>query len=322
MASPVVAIAVQGTPAYGEYTMLMSPNDPALDTFTLLRRWLAFLELTGRCRPNTRAEYRRAVVAFLADTLLDLRTLTESDVLAWYEARSPNGGGPTATIKALRSFYSWFEAETETPNPMRRIPLPRQTEQPVDPLSPIDLARVLVAAGGLPDRRAQPTLVLAYHTGGRVGSLCGVRPEHIRIDGTGVPILRFDVAKGGQAYEVPLVHPEAVDAVLALIELLQEGWKPTKAYGRRSTLVGVGEAVVWQWAHRAGQIAGVHAFPHRFRHTLGSRMAEDPDVDLRTWVESMNHRDGRHFRRYAQATAPRVKAAFARLPAAMPRVSG
>jgi integrase len=314
-----VAIVAQGDPTYGERIM-RSRVDAAAGSFALIGRWLAFLELTGRCNPATRTEYRRAVVAFLADTLTDLRTLSEDDVITWHQARSPQGGGPAATIKALRSFYSWYEAEARGANPMRRIPLPRSVEQPVVALSPEELASVIAAAGQLPDRRARPTLLLAYHTGGRVGSLCAVGPKHIRFDRENTPILRFEVAKGGAGYEVPLVHPEAVDAVLELIELLQEGYKPRKAYARRPTLVGVGEAVVWQWASKAGEIAGVHAFPHRFRHTFGSRLAEDPDVDLRTWVESMNHRDGRHFRRYAQATTPRMKAARARLPAAMPEV--
>jgi len=44
-----------------------------------------------------------------------------------------------------------------------------------------------------------------------------------------------------------------------------------------------------------------------------SDLAQDPDVDVRTWIEAANHRDASQMRRYAAASKPRLRSAFARL---------
>ena len=156
--------------------------------------------------------------------------------------------------------------------------------------------------------------MLLYFTGARIGSICGVTPEHIRRDRQGNLSIYFAVAKGDSPYELPLAAPEAAQAVDDLLGLME--FKPKMAVARRPTLVGVGEGTVWKWVSQAGKRAGVHAYPHLVRHTFASDLAQDPDVDLRTWVEAMNHRDGSQLRRYAAASEPRVRTALGRLGSA------
>jgi len=59
---------------------------------------------------------------------------------------------------------------------------------------------------------------------------------------------------------------------------------------------------VWQWVKRAGDAAGIEVWPRLLRHTFATRLAEDPQVDMRTWIELMNHVDSSQFRRYAAAS--------------------
>ena len=174
---------------------------------------------------------------------------------------------------------------------------------------------MLDAAGRLGDPRIRPTLTLLYFTGARIGSMAGVCLEDIKLDGQGRPVLHFREAKGDRPYAVPVEAPEAVEALKTLSELARAGWKPRMATSRRPTLVGVGPKTIWSWVSRAGQLAGTHAYPHLLRHTYATRLAEDPEVDIRSWVELMGHADGSQLRRYAAASEPRLRGAVGRLPA-------
>jgi site-specific recombinase XerD len=223
------------------------------------------------------------------------------------------GGGRAMAIRAMRSFFGWavdVEVAEMLLNPARRIKVPRSKLSPAPRLSPEELEAVWAAAEKI-DRRARPTLVLLYFTGARVGSIVGVEPGHIRTDRQGGLSIYFAVSKGDFPYELPLEAPEAIAAVADLQSLL--GWKPKMAVARRSTLVGVGEGTVWKWVSKAGELAGVRAYPHLVRHTMLSDLAQDPEVDVRTWIEAANHRDGSQMRRYAASSEPRMRRAFSRL---------
>jgi integrase len=243
----------------------------------------------------------------------DPRDFSERDVVQVAQSYPTKGGGRAMSIRAMRSFFEWasdIDVAEMLLNPARRITVPRPKLGPAARLSQEELEAVWEAAQDI-DRRAQPTLVLLYHTGARVGSMCGVRPEHIRFDRHGEPSIYFAVAKGDFPYELPIASPEAVDALISLIDLYR--WKPKMAQSRRDTLVGVGEGTVWKWVSEAGRRAGVHAFPHLLRHSMLSDMAADPQVDQRTLIEAANWRDGSQIRRYAAPSEPRIRSAFARL---------
>jgi site-specific recombinase XerD len=292
--------------------------------FELLRRWLVFLEVAGIASIMTRANYRRAIIAFVADTLTDLRALTEDDVISWAAAKDPKGGQVQLTLRALRSFFGWAEDRELLHNPVKRLPTRRSKYGPAPSLSPDDLTRLLEAARSL-DPRAHPTLTLLYFTGARLSSMAAVRPQDVQTDGQGRPVISFREAKGDRPYAVPIEAPEARAALDRLRELAD--YKAPRAKARRDTLIGVGPKSIWGWVHEASQRSGVPCHPHLLRHTFATRLAEDPEIDIRSWVELMGHADGSQLRRYAAVSEPRLRSAVGRLriapaPVPTPVVSG
>lgn len=275
--------------------------------FEVIRRWQDFLEVSGEVGPNTRRQYRRYLIAFLAEVLKDPRDVTEDDVVGYLAALDPRGGMRGMTLRALRSFYSWASERGVCPNPVARLRIPKRKVGPAPALSPGQLERFLSAAAALPDPRARPTLELMYATGARISSICGVLPEDVDLERKRI---FFRVAKYDQPYAVPL-GSRGLEAARRLLELLD--WKPRNVRERRPTLVGVGPFVVWRWCKAAGERIGLRVTPHLLRHTFATRLAEDPQVDVRTWVELMNHRDGSLLRRYAAASDERMRRAVSAL---------
>lgn len=277
--------------------------------FVVVAEWRAWLGALGLAARTIDA-YAKAIVwaGVLAGS--DPRGFTERDVvsvLGRYANQGPSKGG---MIRAMKSFYEWAcdaDVREVIVDPVRRIPVPREKYGAAPSLSPEELRAVLHAAERI-DPRARPTLALAYYTGGRVASLCGMLPEDGRRDRDGAWSVHLRVAKGGRPYDVPLEVPEAIEAAKALLDL--RDWKPKMASGRRPTLIGVGPTTVSTWAKRAGDLAGVRCWTHLFRHQFATNLE---DVDDRTWAEMMSHRDASLRRRYAPARAPRMRGAAAKL---------
>jgi len=271
------------------------------DTFSLIRRWQEYLEIGGKASEVTRRQYRRYLLGFLADALIDLTTVTEDDVIAVLAEYPANGQMRGQTLRALKSFYSWAEDREICLNPVRRLRLPKRKYGPAPTLSREEVDRLLIAADKV-DPRARWTLQLAYATGARVSSLCAVRREDVDLERGWI---EFRVAKGDLPYGIPLgaKGKEAAEHLIALID-----FKPNHAVMRKPTLVGVGPTSVWNWATKAGELAGLKVWPHLLRHTFATRLAE-AGTDVRTWTELMNHSDGSLLRRYAAPSDPNLRRA-------------
>lgn len=272
--------------------------------FDLIRRWQAFLEVSGRANANTRRQYRRYMLSFLADVLKDPCQITEDDVVDWLADQDARGAMRGMVLRSLRSFYSWAEDRDLCRSPVKRLQVPKRKYGPAVCLTAEELAQLLVAAERL-DPRARWAMQLMYATGARLGSLCALAPQDVRGDW-----VHFRVAKYDQPYGVPL-GPKGQEAVARLLALLD--YRPRAVRERPTTLVGVGAFSVWRWVHLAGEIAGVRASPHILRHTFGDRLAADPNVDQRTWATLMNHRDASLLRRYSAAHDERLQAAVREL---------
>lgn len=276
-----------------------------LGTFDLIRRWQDYLSVSGDVNPNTARQYRRLVLDVLAETLTDLRALSEDDVVRYLAAIPAQGGKRPMAMKALRSLYAWGTPRGQFDrDPVERMKVRKPKAGPAPRLSADDLERVLSAAESV-DPRARWTLQLAYATGARIASLVAIRCEDVRLEPE--PWLDFRVTKGDRPYGVPL-GPRALEAVEHLLAL--RDYKPKMAVSRRDTLVGVGAGTVWQWAHRAGEMTGLHVWPHLLRHAFATRLA-DEGVDPRTFIELMNHADTSQLRRYAAPSDANLRAAVA-----------
>lgn len=282
------------------------------DIFEVLGEWSDYLEAAGLA-PRTIGSYAAALTAAARSRRLDPRDFTERDLVAVLGTYPAKGGTRGMLLRAAHSFYDWaVDPEIgEVPvNPARRMAVPRPKAGPAPRLSREELERIWKAAEDI-DPRARPTLVLLYFTGARVGSFCEVTPADVRFDREGKPSISLRVTKGSKPYAVPVEAPEAVDALVELVRL--RGWKPKMAAGRRETLVGVGTTSVWNWVSKAGEAAGVKAYPHLLRHSFASDLAEDPNVAVGEWVALMNHSDASQFNRYVAPSDPRKRQAVGRL---------
>ena len=206
----LLPLAAEGQRSYAEPSTAR-PEAP-LDTFSLIRRWQDYLKVSGRANENTRRQYRRCIVAFLADVVGDpanehlrgIRDVTEDDVIAFLAAQDPRGGMRRQSLKALRSFYAWAERRRLLEdNPVRALPLPREKYGKAPTLSAEEREALFGEAEKI-DPRARPAMELMYATGARVGSLVGVLPEDVYTAPSGRQWIHFRVAKGDRPYDVPL----------------------------------------------------------------------------------------------------------------------
>jgi len=274
------------------------------DDWLLLRRWDGFLSASGTLNDNTRAQYRRALVGFLAETMTSPRDVTEDDIVAWIRAR---GGTRTAAVlRALHSFYGWASVRDEiSPNPVRAIRVPRHRYDRGPALTPDQMSRIMAAARRHRDPRVAPTLELMYATGGRVGSICALTAEDVDLERAWV---RFRVAKNDDPYGVPL-NDRGLAAVRELLDLADY-----TAWGsyRRPTLVGVGTKRVEQWVQDVERDVGIRVWPHRLRRQFITEMANDPQVSIFTVARAVNHKDPRVTLSYRDEDDEALRAAFAR----------
>ena len=260
-------------------------------TFDLLRRWDSWMEVSGRVNENTRTQYRRIVVAFLARVLKPLDEITEDDIVAVLAESSPRGGNRDMLLRALQSFYRWAERRGEMPDPTKALHIRKHRPGPARALSDADLEKLLCAAETI-DPRARPVLELMYCTGARIGSMEYLQPEDITFD---PPRIYFRHAKNDSPYSVPL-GPRGRECAIVLLRLRH--WAPRKSPGRRDNLIGVGKSSIWKWCHDAAEVAGVKASPHLLRHTFASKLAASPDVPVAVIRELMNWQDLSQWRRY------------------------
>jgi integrase len=291
---------------------------PEGDVFETVLRWQRTLDVSGRCNANTRRQYRRTLIAFLADVLSDPGwtgcrdpfALTEDDMVAYLEGIDPKGGARAMKIRTLRSYYGWLAEREDAAgaplihrNPMRHIH-PKDRKYGAAPaLTPEELDHVLSCAERV-DPRARWAIQLQYATVCRAGSLVAAEPRDIERTPAG-PILHFREAKNDDPYTVPL-GPTAQQAVEQLLALME--YTPKRAT-RRPTLIGVGYSAYESWVKRTEDLAGVRLYSHLLRHTAITRLSEDPTIDVRTIMAMANWKDPRLLDRYAAKSDRRMRRA-------------
>jgi integrase len=263
------------------------------DGFLLIRRWQAFLEASGRVNASTRLQYRRALVALIADLCIDVTLISEDDIVGWIAQHDPRGGAVALTLKACISFYSWALVREEiVPSPVRALTVPRRKYPRPPALTEQDLSTVLGAARAYRDPRLAPTLELMYATGARIGSIVGLEARDLDFDRAWI---EFRVAKNDDPYGVPM-NERAKVACRDLLMLAD--YRPRNAPHRRMTLIGVGRSRVMQWIQDIEDSTGIPVWSHLFRHTLLTELAHDPAVPIAVVSKIANHKDSSTTMRY------------------------
>jgi integrase len=276
------------------------------DTFVQLKRWQQYLEVSGKCNAKTRQQYKTSIIRFLGDVMKSLGEVTEDDVIEVLGDYTPKYRAQS--LRALRSLYSWGDERDQWErNPVKRMHIPKGKARTKPPTLTDDEQRRLLDAADRIDPRCRWAIQLALSTGGRAGSLVNVTRKDIS-NGW----IHFRVAKYDKPYSVPL-GPKGQEAVEQLVGLL--GYIPKTHKHRKEvvvdgvkmrTLIGVGESTLHDWVKDAGELAGLRAYPHLMRYCYGTRLANDPEMDMRTWATAMNHRDGSLFDTYAASRDERL----------------
>ena len=219
------------------------------DIFQAIGAWLDWLGAQGHS-PQTVRSYGDSVLRAGRIVRKDPRRFTEADVISALASYGPNPRGPARglMLRALRSFYAWgtdLDVGEVVMDPARRLKVPRPKLTRAPSLEREQLAAVLKAAESV-DPRARPALTLAYYTGARAGSLAALLSSDVRLE-QGITVVYFREAKWDRPYSVPLVAPEAIQAIEDLRRL--SGWVPKRGI-RRDTLIGVGRTRLGEWAGR------------------------------------------------------------------------
>lgn len=287
--------------------------DRGRSTIALLQRWGDYAVTAAGLKEETALRYSRVLTAMASDLKTELADVSEEQLIGWLSTRGGGGRGwnREVRIRAIRHFFAWAarrgilerDPSLELKIGKRPRPKPRWIDPP-------DITAILEAASGMPDERVGPTLALMCFTGCRVGSLCGALVDDVDLERRE---LHWRKAKKDVTYTSPL-NDEAMVAVRRLIAL--RDYAPYAGV-RRITLVGVGEERVRQWLTEACDRAQVkRVTPHQFRHSFGTAIATNPDIDIRSWVALMGHSGPGEFTRYAGTNRGRLHEAVAsfRLP--------
>jgi integrase/recombinase XerD len=269
-------------------TSLAAVDEPVMSQWAAdVARWTAFLTATGMADMTIRA-YRRTLVCFIADTLLEPNDATEDDLVAYLAELPAKGHTRPMVTRTLRSYYGWAAPRVQR-NPAERLRARLPKYGPAGALTEDEMVRVVLAAAQHEQRRAW-AILLMYATGIRLTSAVSIRPEDVRGD-----MLYIRVAKGDRPYAVPL-GPIGFAAVCGLMETAGEH------------LIGVQQGRLWDWIHQAGLDSGLRVYPHLLRHTWATRQIEN-NTNPRVVQELGNWADLSQLGRYAHVGDEQKRAA-------------
>ena len=293
----------------------------------LLREYEGYLRVERGLRPNSVASYGRDLEQF-AEHLERSREgvltgATEADVRLLLEGLRANGvesRSMARKLSALRGFYRWLLLDKRVDrDPTMNLEAPESWKVLPKALAESDvgemLERLRVAARmGDADERAlrdHAILELLYAGGLRVGEICALRVEDLRLD-MGQAQVR---GKGDKERVVPLGQP-AVEALERYLEearpKLQQGAGKRILTIERRLFLGVrGRGLtrqwVWEMVRGAGVLQGTKASPHTLRHSFATHMVEH-GADLRSVQTLLGHADIATTQVYTQVALGRLKA--------------
>ncbi len=259
---------------------------------------------------------------------------TEADVQALLEGLRANGVVSRAIarkLSALRGFYRWLLLDKRVDrDPTMNIETPSSWKTLPKSLAETDVSEMLERAGAAARAedadglalRDHAILGLLYAGGLRVGEICGLRVEDLRLD-VGVAQVR---GKGDKERMVPLGRA-AVAALERYVkagrpELQRAGWSRVAGRGgtigrgttgieRRLFLSARGRPLTrdWVWAmvRQAGVQEGIKASPHMLRHSFATHMVEH-GADLRSVQTLLGHADIATTQVYTHVALGRLKA--------------
>jgi len=281
-----------------------------------LEEFLDALALEGRSVHSVRS-YRRDLEALLTALPGPLGEVRPADLRECFRHQQQAGRSPSSinrAIAAARSFcrflYEEGRLETNPAQALRSIRLG-------PPLAPKHLtvaeAERLLSLPSLDTpigRRDRAILMLLYNTGLRVGELCALSRDDMRLPAEGWGLLQV-VGKGRRMRRLPINRP-AADALLAYLADREDAESALflNRSGGRFSVRGIALLV-----NRYLLAAGVtdRSGPHLLRHTFATH-ALRARPNLRAVQELLGHSSVTTTQRYTHMSAEDLRQQVAELP--------
>ena len=292
-------------------------QDRRLGGRELVEGFLGALALEGRSAHSIGA-YRRDLEALLAALRGPLSKVRPADLRDHFRQQLNAGRSPSTinrAIAAVRSFcrfhYEEGRLETNPAQALRSIRL----GPPLAPkhLTVPEVQRLLSLPS--PDtptgRRDRAILMLLYNTGLRVGELCALSREDVRLPAEGWGGLQV-VGKGRRLHRLPINRP-AADALLAYLGARDDA-EPALFINRSGDRFSVrGIALLVNRYLRAAGITD-RSGPHLLRHTFATH-ALRARPNIRAVQELLGHAWVTTTQRYTHLEVEDLQAQVADLPA-------
>jgi site-specific recombinase XerD len=197
--------------------------------------------------------------------------------------------------RALQQFFKWLAGEEEIPDPMAGLKPPQVPDKPVPVFGDQDLASIERTCAGrtFAQRRDAAVIAVLRATGIRAGEITRIRSCPDDPGRSDVDLQNRTIrvrGKGRRERVVPIGH----DAARALDRYIRV--RSRHAQARRPQLwLGVNNrgpmtaSGIYQMISRRGHQAGLHAWPHRFRHHFSHTWldrggAEGDLMELNGWT--------------------------------------
>ncbi len=288
----------------------------------LAREYGAYLRVEKGSRPATVEAYLRDLEQFAEHVEGRDGVLvgaTQADVSGFMERMRANGVESRTLAKklsALRGFYRWLLLDKRTEHdPTVNVETPASWKVLPKSLAEGDVAEMLERAGAAARAgdasglalRDHAILELLYAGGLRVGEICSLRVEDVRLD-QGRAQVR---GKGDKERIVPMGRR----ACEALERYLGRG-RPELVRGSLGRVVGIervlflsarGRPLTRQWVWEMVRATHGGASPHRLRHSCATHMV-DHGADLRSVQMLLGHADIATTQVYTHVALGRLKA--------------
>jgi len=282
-----------------------------------LEEFLDALALEGRSAHSVRA-YRRDLEALLADLPRPLDEVRPADLRECFRRQQQAGRSPSSINRAIaaarslcRFLFEEGQLETNPAQVLRSIRL----GPPLAPkhLTVAEAERLLSlpSPDTLTGRRDRAILMLLYNTGLRVGELCSLSREDMRLPAEGWGLLQV-VGKGRRLRRLPINRP-AADALLAYLADRDDA-EPALFLNRSGDRFSVrGIALLVNRYLRAADVTD-RSGPHVLRHTFATH-ALRARPNLRAVQELLGHAWVTTTQRYTHLEVEDLQDQVADLPA-------
>ena len=229
-----------------------------------LKNFLGVKRLEGRT-PATLKHYSYILTTFLIELNMDVKEISTNDI-RFYLAKKQTSGLSNVTLNNMRSIYNSFfkylmQEEVLEKNPIDKIPRFKCQKKHMPAFTNLEMEKLFDNCTSTRDRAL---LEFLYSTGCRVQECVNMDIDDIDFKA------QTCLIRQGKGNKDRLVYVS--DKCMYWLEkYLKERKDNDKAlwFGKRGRLSKRGIEVLIK---RIGDRAGVHAYPHKFRHTLATNM--------------------------------------------------